>query len=230
MAASTASWCLNRQRAVSKRWPLLYFLSHGRLVSQRKGEGSKEILLIVRHILPSFENRKKYMSLYYFSENWWKVEKVVEVRSFTVHLWLINTRWVRYATFRLCLKRLVVFFSMILFACRPPSRRCNPRPPAWSPAWGCGRPLAQPRPGRPPPLCPGGRCPHCERPHCKELLPKVRNKYSQKRIARPQDVSVSDLYIPTIDLPILIFCCGKYADRSWDYIDRPQTPEKEYRT
>jgi hypothetical protein len=29
-------------------------------------------------------------------------------------------------------------------------------------------------------------------------------------------VSVSDLYIPTIDLPILL------QDRSWEYINRPQ--------
>jgi hypothetical protein len=36
-------------------------------------------------------------------------------------------------------------------------------------------------------------------------------------------VSVSDLYIPTIDL----FCCRKYVDRSWDYLilNRLQTHE-----
>jgi hypothetical protein len=41
---------------------------------------------------------------------------------------------------------------------------------------------------------------------CKEPIPKIWNKYSQERIARPQSqfpfhVSVSDLYIPTIELP-----------------------------
>ncbi len=36
-------------------------------------------------------------------------------------------------------------------------------------------------------------------------------------------VSVSDLYIPTMDL--CLFCCRKYMDRSWKYINRSQTQE-----
>ncbi len=35
-------------------------------------------------------------------------------------------------------------------------------------------------------------------------------------------VSVSDLYIPTIDLPL---CCRKYGDQSGEYINRSQTHE-----
>ncbi|MFN9909377.1 MAG: hypothetical protein ACK56F_25215, partial [bacterium] len=34
--------------------------------------------------------------------------------------------------------------------------------------------------------------------------------------------SVSDLYIPTIGLPILL---EEYVDRPWDYINRSQTHE-----
>jgi hypothetical protein len=45
--------------------------------------------------------------------------------------------------------------------------------------------------------------------HCKEPIPKIRNKYFRKGIARPRSqfhihVSVSGLYIPTIDVPILL--------------------------
>jgi hypothetical protein len=43
-------------------------------------------------------------------------------------------------------------------------------------------------------------------------------------------VSVSDLYIPTIDLPILLGINGvaklyTYVDRSWEHINRSQTHE-----
>ncbi len=46
-------------------------------------------------------------------------------------------------------------------------------------------------------------------PHCKDTRPKIRNKYSQKGTARHSPisythVSVSDLYTPKIDLPILL--------------------------
>ncbi len=46
--------------------------------------------------------------------------------------------------------------------------------------------------------------------HCKETITKIRNKYSQKRHLRGLSpnfyihVSVRDLYISTIDLPILL--------------------------
>jgi hypothetical protein len=45
--------------------------------------------------------------------------------------------------------------------------------------------------------------------HCKDTVLKIRNKFSQEGIARPQShfhihVSVSDLYIPRIGLPILL--------------------------
>ena len=38
-------------------------------------------------------------------------------------------------------------------------------------------------------------------------------------------VSVRDLYIPTISLPILNSAAGKYVDRTWEYINRSQTHE-----
>jgi hypothetical protein len=58
-------------------------------------------------------------------------------------------------------------------------------------------------------------------------------KYSQKRncVASSNShihVSVGHLYIPTIDLPILL---QEYVDRSWEYINRSQAtqfPAKEY--
>jgi hypothetical protein len=37
-------------------------------------------------------------------------------------------------------------------------------------------------------------------------------------------VSVSDLYISRIDLPT-VFCCRKYVDRSWEYMNSSQTHE-----
>jgi hypothetical protein len=49
--------------------------------------------------------------------------------------------------------------------------------------------------------------------HCNDSIPKIRNKYSNRnKTARsesqfPLHVPVSDLYIPTIGLPI--FCCRK---------------------
>jgi hypothetical protein len=39
-------------------------------------------------------------------------------------------------------------------------------------------------------------------------------------------VSVSVLYIPTIDL----ICCRKYVDRSWEYINRSQAQECDVET
>ncbi len=46
--------------------------------------------------------------------------------------------------------------------------------------------------------------------HCKEAIPKIRNKYSQTRNCKASvpnfhiHVFVSDLFIPTIDLPFLL--------------------------
>ncbi len=46
--------------------------------------------------------------------------------------------------------------------------------------------------------------------HCKESIPKIRNKYFPEKELRGHNlhfhfhVSVSDLYIPTINLPILL--------------------------
>jgi hypothetical protein len=46
--------------------------------------------------------------------------------------------------------------------------------------------------------------------HCKESIPKIRNKYFPEKELRGHNphfhfhVSVSNLYIPTIDLPILL--------------------------
>ncbi len=65
--------------------------------------------------------------------------------------------------------------------------------------------------------------------YCKLPIPKIGNKYSQKRIARPQaqfhmHVSVSDLYcIFPRSICIFCTCSRKYVNRSWEY--RSQTHE-----
>ncbi len=62
-------------------------------------------------------------------------------------------------------------------------------------------------------------------------MPKIRNKYSQKRNCMATvpsfhiHMSVSDLYIPTIDMPILNSVARKYVVRSWEYINHSQTHE-----
>ncbi len=55
--------------------------------------------------------------------------------------------------------------------------------------------------------------------HCKEPIPKIEKKYSQNKELRGHtpnfhiNVSVSDFYIPTIDLPILLQeICGLIQD------------------
>ncbi len=66
--------------------------------------------------------------------------------------------------------------------------------------------------------------------YCKDTIPKIRNKYSQERNCAGISlnfhihVTVSDLYIPTIDLPIYSDA-GKYVDRSWEYINHSKTHE-----
>ncbi len=76
---------------------------------------------------------------------------------------------------------------------------------------------------------------------CKEPIPQILNKYSQKRncaatVPIPYiHVSVSDLYIPTMDLPILLpEICGPIlgiAHRQMNVeigTEAAQFPEKEY--
>jgi hypothetical protein len=56
----------------------------------------------------------------------------------------------------------------------------------------------------------GGVSPTSQVTHCNDKIPKFRNKYSQKRKYQGLSpnfhihASVSDLYIPTIGLPILL--------------------------
>ncbi len=77
--------------------------------------------------------------------------------------------------------------------------------------------------------------------HCKEAIPKNLKKYSKKRnsaatVPISTFMSVSDLYIPTIDLPILVQkICGpiniKIAHRHMNVeigTEAAQFPEKEY--
>jgi len=66
--------------------------------------------------------------------------------------------------------------------------------------------------------------------HCKEPLPKIRNKYSQKRNCAAMQSQfppscVCERFIYSIR-SICLFCCRKYGDRAWD--EAGQFPEKEY--
>jgi hypothetical protein len=66
-------------------------------------------------------------------------------------------------------------------------------------------------------------------PHCKEPIPKIMNKYSQKRNCAAKvpnfhiHVSVSDLYIPAMDLPILLQ--EIWGSIPWEYVNCSQTHE-----
>jgi hypothetical protein len=65
--------------------------------------------------------------------------------------------------------------------------------------------------------------------HDKEPIPKIWNKYSQKRNCAGHSpnfhihVSVSDIYI--FPQSICLFCCRKSVDQSWEYVNRSQTHE-----
>jgi hypothetical protein len=70
-----------------------------------------------------------------------------------------------------------------------------------------------------------GCYPHCKKPiqkNWKQIFPEkeLRSHSPNFHI----NVSVSDLYIPTIDLPILLQEI-QYVDRSWEYINLSQTHE-----
>jgi hypothetical protein len=63
----------------------------------------------------------------------------------------------------------------------------------------------------------------------KNPIQKIENKYFQKRIARPQSQfphsCVYERFIHIFSLLICLFCCRKYVDQSWEYINRSKTHE-----
>ncbi len=64
--------------------------------------------------------------------------------------------------------------------------------------------------------------------HCKEPIPKILNKYSQKRIfAAPIPISTFMCLWAFYIFPwsICLLCIRKNVDWSWKYIDRSQTHE-----
>ncbi len=60
------------------------------------------------------------------------------------------------------------------------------------------------------------------KPHCKEPIPKIRKNliFPEKELCGHIYVYVRDLYISTM---ICLFCCRKYVDRSWEYINGSQS-------
>ncbi len=81
-------------------------------------------------------------------------------------------------------------------------------------------------------------------PHCKDKMPKIWNKYSQKRnIGASVAISTFMCLLVNYIFPrwVCLFCWRKYVDWSWEYINRSKThecgnwgweavlfPEKEY--
>ncbi len=65
-------------------------------------------------------------------------------------------------------------------------------------------------------------------PHCKDKMPKIWNKYSQKKnIGASVPMSTFMCLWANYIFPrwVCLFCWRKYEDRSWEYINRSQTHE-----
>ncbi len=64
--------------------------------------------------------------------------------------------------------------------------------------------------------------------HCKDIMPKIWNKYFQKRnigVSVPISTFMCLWAIHIFPRWVCLFCWRKYVDRSWEYINRSQTHE-----